>query len=112
MSEWTITLTRQQDGTYLAERDGREVIVPVTQRFEVESIDLLRAEYEAAELLSEGQEEGEAALEIRERRVLWKVAAYDEVVRRAVRDTDPELLAKQAYWHAEAETFSDRTAGD
>lgn len=127
MTERTLTVTKNEDGTYRAERDGRVVVVPVTQRFGVEAIDRLRAEYEAVEAFSdltviqvigkdgELQDDPEDRArvdaehaELRAKLVAMKVAGYDHLVEQAGRNPPAELVRKRDYWRGQADASSHR----
>lgn len=130
MSERAISLTKQADGSYQAERDGRRITVPVSQRFGVDSIDRARAEYEANEALSDsevaridqqqpsdprtaypansGPEDpvdrarvDQEAVEIYAVLVRWKVAAYDRLLTDAGRRPPAALIRKRDHWVSE-----------
>lgn len=122
MTDRIVTLTRQQDGTYRAERDGKQVTAPVSQRFGVESIDRARAEYEAVEMFSDpevkrvrepdGTDREDATdrarydreqAEIYAALVRWKVPAYDRMLTDAGRNPPAELGRKRDYWVAESQ---------
>lgn len=92
------TLTKQEDGSYLAERDGRRVTVPVSQRFGDDTIDRLRAEFEAEEALSEDM----ALPADHPKLAAWKVAGYARLMQAAPREDRSILAKKLAYWQSVA----------
>lgn len=96
MAEREISLVKQPGGSYVAERGGRVVSVPVEQRFDDDKIDVLRARFEATQLLAETEDDPA----IQEALIACKVASYDELVRRAGGrgSAGPVLLEKQATW--------------
>lgn len=117
MTDRTLTVTKQQDGTYRAERGGRVVVVRPGQVMGDEAIDRQRAEYDALEalgdptvrMIDDREDPADRARVDAERAeayaalVRWKVAAYGELVRVAGRNPPKELTAKRDDWVSESQ---------
>ena len=104
MTDRSISLEKQADGSYVADRDGERIAVPVLQRFGVDAVDRLRAEYEVAEEFSYRDENPNHA-DVYAKRVAWKIAGYTEMkerAERAGRKVSQELIDRLAYWSSQS----------